>query len=137
MRCVVRGASRCALSCDDCLVARVLLDSERHDHSTWLLLTPSEVPIIVGRCGAYLKNKTDVEGVFRVSGSAKRMRELQAVFEEAPKVSKRLLSTARSTLGAQAVVNGWEHKLSSTAQSTSPSSTARSTPCSSPSNDAR
>ncbi|KLT39469.1 RhoGAP-domain-containing protein, partial [Cutaneotrichosporon oleaginosum] len=44
-----------------------------------------EVPIIVGRCGAYLKNKTDIEGVFRVSGSAKRMRELQLRFDEGPK----------------------------------------------------
>lgn len=47
----------------------------------------SEVPIVVGRCGAYLKNKTDIEGIFRVSGSAKRMRELQAVLDEGPKVS--------------------------------------------------
>jgi hypothetical protein len=46
-----------------------------------------EVPIIVGRCGAYLKNKTDIEGVFRVSGSAKRMRDLQVRFDEGPKVS--------------------------------------------------
>lgn len=46
-----------------------------------------EVPIIVGRCGAYLKNKTDIEGVFRVSGSTKRMRDLQVRFDEGPKVS--------------------------------------------------
>jgi hypothetical protein len=47
----------------------------------------SEVPIVVGRCGAYLKGKTDIEGIFRVSGSAKRMRDLQAIFDEGPTVS--------------------------------------------------
>ena len=46
-----------------------------------------EVPIIVGRCGSYLKQKADIEGIFRVSGSAKRMRDLQAIFDEGPTVS--------------------------------------------------
>lgn len=46
-----------------------------------------KVPIIVGRCGAYLKDKTDIEGVFRISGSAKRMRDLQVRFDEGPQVS--------------------------------------------------
>ncbi|BEJ17278.1 hypothetical protein CspHIS471_0606790 [Cutaneotrichosporon sp. HIS471] len=44
-----------------------------------------EVPILIGRCGAYLKSKTDIEGVFRVSGSAKRIRDLQVRFDEGPK----------------------------------------------------
>jgi hypothetical protein len=46
-----------------------------------------EVPIAVARCGAYLKGKTDIEGVFRVSGSAKRMRDLQLTFDTGPDVS--------------------------------------------------
>ncbi|KAL1413579.1 GTPase activating protein (GAP) for Rho1p [Vanrija albida] len=43
-----------------------------------------EVPIVVGKCGGYLKQKTDIEGLFRVSGSEKRMRDLQATFDEGP-----------------------------------------------------
>jgi hypothetical protein len=43
--------------------------------------------VVVAKCGLYLKqNSTEVEGTFRVSGSAKRTRELQAVFDEAPGV---------------------------------------------------
>ena len=50
-------------------------------------LTTSAVPIVVAKCGLYLKeNATEVEGTFRISGSAKRMRELQAVFDTDPKV---------------------------------------------------
>lgn len=38
--------------------------------------------------GLYLKeNATEIEGTFRVSGSTKRMRELQQIFETPPKVS--------------------------------------------------
>jgi hypothetical protein len=45
------------------------------------------IPVVVAKCGLYLKqNSTEVEGTFRVSGSAKRTRELQAVFDEAPGV---------------------------------------------------
>jgi hypothetical protein len=40
-----------------------------------------EVPIVVGRCGAYLKGKADIEGLFRIPGSEKRMRDLQALFD--------------------------------------------------------
>lgn len=37
--------------------------------------------------GLYLKeNATEIEGTFRVSGSTKRMRELQQIFETPPKV---------------------------------------------------
>lgn len=46
-----------------------------------------EVPIAVAKCGAYLKGKTDMEGVFRISGSAKRMRMLQLTFDTGPDVS--------------------------------------------------
>lgn len=51
------------------------------------------VPVVVAKCGLYLKeHATDVSGIFRVSGSTKRMKELQAVFEhEFPdKYGKRL-----------------------------------------------
>ncbi|TXT15604.1 hypothetical protein VHUM_00107 [Vanrija humicola] len=51
------------------------------DGSTYIW---GDIPIVVGKCGAYLKQKTDIEGLFRVSGSEKRMRDLQATFDEAP-----------------------------------------------------
>jgi len=47
------------------------------------------IPVVVAKCGLYLKeNATEVEGTFRISGSAKRMKELQAIFDTGPKVRK-------------------------------------------------
>ncbi|KAL0067916.1 GTPase activating protein (GAP) for Rho1p [Marasmius tenuissimus] len=49
------------------------------------------IPVVVAKCGLYLKeNATEVEGVFRVNGSNKRMRELQALFEAPPRYGKSL-----------------------------------------------
>ncbi|KAH8918096.1 RhoGAP-domain-containing protein [Atractiella rhizophila] len=49
------------------------------------------IPIVVAKCGLFLKeNATETEGVFRVSGSAKRMKELQAIFDAPPKYGKDL-----------------------------------------------
>ncbi|KIL67540.1 hypothetical protein M378DRAFT_9318 [Amanita muscaria Koide BX008] len=49
------------------------------------------IPVVVAKCGLYLKeNATEVEGTFRVSGSNKRMRELQASFEATPRYGKDL-----------------------------------------------
>ncbi|OAX42698.1 Rho GTPase activation protein [Rhizopogon vinicolor AM-OR11-026] len=49
------------------------------------------IPVVVAKCGLYLKeNATEVEGTFRVNGSNKRMRELQAAFETPPRYGKTL-----------------------------------------------
>ncbi|KAH9949947.1 Rho GTPase activation protein [Amylocystis lapponica] len=49
------------------------------------------IPVVVAKCGLYLKeNATEVEGTFRVNGSNKRMRELQAQFEAPPRYGKNL-----------------------------------------------
>lgn len=49
------------------------------------------IPVVVAKCGLYLKeNATEIEGTFRVNGSAKRMRELQAAFEQPPRYGKSL-----------------------------------------------
>ncbi|EJF64820.1 Rho GTPase activation protein [Dichomitus squalens] len=49
------------------------------------------IPVVVAKCGLYLKeNATEVEGTFRVSGSNKRMKELQAAFETPPRYGKDL-----------------------------------------------
>jgi len=49
------------------------------------------IPVVVAKCGLYLKEcATEVEGTFRVNGSNKRMRELQAEFETPPRYGKSL-----------------------------------------------
>lgn len=45
----------------------------------------SYIPIVVAKCGLFLKQKaTTVEGVFRISGSTRRMKELQDIFDRPP-----------------------------------------------------
>lgn len=40
------------------------------------------IPVVVAKCGVYLKEKaTDVEGIFRLSGSSKRINQLQKLFD--------------------------------------------------------
>lgn len=49
------------------------------------------IPIVVAKCGVYLKeHATGIEGIFRVSGSAKRMRDLQRLFNTPPRYGKGL-----------------------------------------------
>ncbi|KAJ7762000.1 Rho GTPase activation protein [Mycena maculata] len=49
------------------------------------------IPVVVAKCGLYLKeNATEVPGTFRVNGSNKRMRDLQALFEAPPRYGKSL-----------------------------------------------
>ena len=40
----------------------------------------------VKTCGGSFPSATEIEGTFRVNGSNKRMRELQAIFEAPPRV---------------------------------------------------
>ncbi|KAH9957452.1 Rho GTPase activation protein, partial [Russula dissimulans] len=49
------------------------------------------IPVVVAKCGLFLKESaTEVEGTFRVSGSNKRMRDLQSIFETPPRFGKSL-----------------------------------------------
>lgn len=49
------------------------------------------IPIVVAKCGLFLKdNATETEGIFRLSGSAKRIKDLQAIFDLPPKYGKGL-----------------------------------------------
>ncbi|KAL8711145.1 MAG: hypothetical protein Q9225_007161 [Loekoesia sp. 1 TL-2023] len=49
------------------------------------------VPIVVAKCGVFLKEKaTDVEGIFRLSGSNKRIKELQTIFDSPDRYGKGL-----------------------------------------------
>ncbi|PWN50602.1 Rho GTPase activation protein [Violaceomyces palustris] len=47
------------------------------------------VPVVVAKIGLYLKeNATEVEGVFRIAGSQKRMKELVETFDTPPRYGK-------------------------------------------------
>lgn len=49
------------------------------------------VPIVVAKCGVYLKEKaTNVEGIFRLSGSEKRIKELRTLFDSPDRYGKGL-----------------------------------------------
>ncbi|KAF5326787.1 hypothetical protein D9619_004210 [Psilocybe cf. subviscida] len=49
------------------------------------------IPVVVAKCGLYLKeHATEIPGTFRVNGSNKRMRHLQAAFETPPRYGKSL-----------------------------------------------
>lgn len=49
------------------------------------------IPIVVAKCGVYLKkNATTIEGIFRLSGSARRIKELQSIFNSPPRFGKGL-----------------------------------------------
>ncbi|KAG6038761.1 hypothetical protein E4U41_003717 [Claviceps citrina] len=50
------------------------------------------VPIVVAKCGVFLKEKaTGVEGIFRLSGSEKRIKELKQIFDSPDRYGKGLV----------------------------------------------
>ncbi|KAI5459889.1 hypothetical protein BGZ63DRAFT_260389 [Mariannaea sp. PMI_226] len=50
------------------------------------------VPIVVAKCGVFLKEKaTGVEGIFRLSGSEKRIKELKTAFDSPDRYGKGLV----------------------------------------------
>ncbi|KKY33467.1 putative rho-gtpase-activating protein [Diaporthe ampelina] len=49
------------------------------------------VPIVVAKCGVFLKEKaTNVEGIFRLNGSEKRIKELKQIFDSPDRYGKGL-----------------------------------------------
>ncbi|KAK8440490.1 GTPase activating protein (GAP) for Rho1p [Candidozyma auris] len=49
------------------------------------------IPVVVAKCGVYLKkNGLTVEGIFRVGGASKRIKELQIIFNSPPEFGKKL-----------------------------------------------
>ncbi len=49
------------------------------------------IPLLVGKCGSYLKEKgLKVEGIFRVAGASRRVKELQYIFSTPPEYGKKL-----------------------------------------------
>ncbi|KAL6451537.1 SAC7 GTPase-activating protein SAC7 [Candida maltosa Xu316] len=54
-------------------------------------LNYGQIPIVVAKCGVFLKkNGLTVEGIFRVGGSSKRIKELQNTFNSPPHYGKKL-----------------------------------------------
>lgn len=63
------------------------------------------VPVVVAKVGLYLKeNATEVEGVFRIAGSQKRMKELQETFDSPPRYGKSVDWTKYSVHDATSVL---------------------------------
>lgn len=55
------------------------------DANTKQLVLYGHIPIVMAKCGVFLKESaTDVEGIFRLSGSVKRVKELQSAFDVPP-----------------------------------------------------
>ncbi|KAA6408436.1 MAG: hypothetical protein FRX48_07518 [Lasallia pustulata] len=70
------------------------------------------VPIVVAKCGVFLKEKaTDVEGIFRLSGSAKRIKELQAVFDSPDRYGKGLDWTGYTVHDAANILRRYLNQL--------------------------
>lgn len=65
-----------------------ILGSANEDES---VLHYGRIPIVVAKCGVYLKTSgLNVEGIFRVAGSSKRIKELQFIFNTPPSFGKKL-----------------------------------------------
>lgn len=87
------------------------------------------VPIVVAKCGVFLKEKgmmstgllsqevligmiaTDVEGIFRLSGSAKRIKELQSIFDSPDRYGKGLDWTGYTVHDAANILRRYLNQL--------------------------
>lgn len=64
----------------------ILVDEETNE-----VLQYGKIPIVVAKCGIYIKKTgLTVEGIFRVGGSSKRLKELQSIFNTPPEFGKKL-----------------------------------------------
>ncbi|KAI9678052.1 MAG: hypothetical protein M1817_005996 [Caeruleum heppii] len=70
------------------------------------------VPIVIAKCGVYLKEKaTDVEGIFRLSGSAKRIKDLQTLFDSPDRYGKGLDWTGYTVHDAANILRRYLNQL--------------------------
>lgn len=70
------------------------------------------VPIVVAKCGVFLKEKaTDVEGIFRLSGSAKRIKDLQMIFNSPDRYGKGLDWTGYTVHDAANILRRYLNQL--------------------------
>ncbi|KAL9085317.1 MAG: hypothetical protein Q9159_004766 [Coniocarpon cinnabarinum] len=70
------------------------------------------VPIVVAKCGVFLKERaTDVEGIFRLAGAERRIKELQATFNSPKKYGKGLDWTGYTVHDAANVLRRYINQL--------------------------
>ncbi|KAK4054987.1 GTPase activating protein (GAP) for Rho1p [Microbotryomycetes sp. JL221] len=70
------------------------------------------VPIVVAKCGMWLKeNATHTQGIFRVSGSNKRINQLQSLFDTPPAYGKDLDWTGYSVHDAASVLRRYLNQM--------------------------
>ncbi|KAF2667066.1 RhoGAP-domain-containing protein [Microthyrium microscopicum] len=70
------------------------------------------VPIVVAKCGVFLKEKaTDVEGIFRLSGSEKRIKELRNAFNSPDRYGKGLDWTGYTVHDAANILRRYFNQL--------------------------
>ncbi|KAF2004240.1 RhoGAP-domain-containing protein, partial [Amniculicola lignicola CBS 123094] len=70
------------------------------------------VPIVVAKCGVFLKEKaTDVEGIFRLAGSEKRIKELKVAFDTPPRYGKGLDWTGYTVHDAANILRRYFNQL--------------------------
>ncbi|KEF55008.1 uncharacterized protein A1O9_08660 [Exophiala aquamarina CBS 119918] len=70
------------------------------------------VPIVVAKCGVFLKEKaTDVEGIFRLNGSAKRIKDLQTIFNSPDRYGKGLDWTGYTVHDAANILRRYLNQL--------------------------
>ncbi|MCJ1398563.1 hypothetical protein MMC11_001763 [Xylographa trunciseda] len=70
------------------------------------------VPIVVAKCGVFLKEKaTDVQGIFRLSGSNKRIKELQNIFDSPDRYGKGLDWTGYTVHDAANILRRYLNQL--------------------------
>ncbi|CAG8624757.1 825_t:CDS:2, partial [Gigaspora rosea] len=70
------------------------------------------IPTIVAKCGMFLKEQaTTTEGIFRLSGSAKRIKELQTIFDSPPVYGKTLTWVGYSVHDAANVLRRYLNHL--------------------------
>ncbi|SMR42166.1 unnamed protein product [Zymoseptoria tritici ST99CH_1E4] len=70
------------------------------------------VPIVVAKCGVFLKDKaTDVEGIFRLAGSEKRIKELKVAFDSPDRYGKGLDWTGYTVHDAANILRRYFNQL--------------------------
>ncbi|KAF2398636.1 RhoGAP-domain-containing protein, partial [Trichodelitschia bisporula] len=70
------------------------------------------VPIVVAKCGVFLKEKaTNVEGIFRLSGSEKRIKELRQAFNSPDRYGKGLDWTGYTVHDAANILRRYFNQL--------------------------
>ncbi|KAF2489877.1 RhoGAP-domain-containing protein [Lophium mytilinum] len=70
------------------------------------------VPIVVAKCGVFLKEKaTDIEGIFRLAGSEKRIKELKAQFDTPDRYGKGLDWTGYTVHDAANILRRYFNQL--------------------------